>query len=415
MNCTSCTAARTTPRAVGHQIDLDRRRDRLLQLGHHRLDGVDQFENVGAGLALDRQPLGRGLVVPGAGAGVLHAVDDIGYVLQPHRRAVAVGDDHVAVGVGREQLVVGIERDGLLGVFENAFGPVDRGRGQRGADVLEPEAAGGERAGIDLNPRRIGPLPEDAGLGHAFYRRYLLRQQRVGVVVDAVDRQRVGMHRIDQHRAVGRVGFSVGRRARQVFGQDAGRRVDRGDHVAGGGVDVARQIELQRDRQRADAAGRGHLVERGDRGELLFERRRHRRGHRVGAGAGVVDRHHDGREVDIGQRRHRQQPVGADAEHQDPQHQQGGGDRPADKGFRDVHGQRLSERLSERRERRSEDRVRVTPRAGWKPVPAPPPSTGIVPRRRPSHRPPGPCRRRRCRPGSRPPRPPGARPCRRAL
>ena len=53
---------------------------------------------------------------------------------------------------------------------------------------------------------------------------------------------------------------------------------------------------------------RGHLVERRDRGELLFERRRDRRRHRLRAGAGIAGGHRDRREIDVRQRRHRQQP-----------------------------------------------------------------------------------------------------------
>ena len=61
-------------------------------------------------------------------------------------------------------------------------------------------------------------------------------------------RQGVGGHRQDHDRRVGRVDLAVGRRRRQVARQLPSGGVDRGLDVVGGGVDVAVEIELQRDR-----------------------------------------------------------------------------------------------------------------------------------------------------------------------
>ena len=74
---------------------------------------VDDLERVGAGLALDHQHLGPLAVEPGAGARrfwcqSITSAD----VLEPHRRAVAIGDDDVAEARGVEKLIVGVERDG---------------------------------------------------------------------------------------------------------------------------------------------------------------------------------------------------------------------------------------------------------------------------------------------------------------
>ena len=60
--------------------------------GSIALDALDDADGVGAGLALDVENDGRGLVHPGGLLGVLHAVDDVGDVVQKDRRAVAVGD-----------------------------------------------------------------------------------------------------------------------------------------------------------------------------------------------------------------------------------------------------------------------------------------------------------------------------------
>ena len=109
-------------RAVGDQVDMHRRRHRLHQLRQCLLDRLDDLHRVGPGLALDRQALGRLAGEPGAGARVLHAVDDIGDIAEAHRRAVSPGDDDVAKTGGVEDLVVGVERNGAVRTRKLPFG-----------------------------------------------------------------------------------------------------------------------------------------------------------------------------------------------------------------------------------------------------------------------------------------------------
>lgn len=310
---------------------MDGRRDRFLQVRNGLLDPVDEIDRVGAGLPLDRQALGRRVEIPCADAFVLRRVDDIGDVLEAHRRAVPVRHDDFSKGGRVEQLIVGVEGVDLVRAFEGSLRPIDGRRRQRSAHLFEADAPRRKRAGIDLDTHRIRSRAEDPRFRDAVHRRQLLRQVRVGVVVDLVDRHRIGMDRVDQHRAIGRIGLSVGRGVWQVLGQEAAGGVDRGLHILRCGIDVSLEIELQSDRQRPDAARRGHLVERRDRGELLLERCRDRRGHRVRAGAGIVDRYDDRWKVDPRQGRHRQEAIGADAEDEHPQHQQRGRDWAADK------------------------------------------------------------------------------------
>ena len=56
-----------------------------------------------------------------------------------------------------------------------------------------------------------------------------------------------------------------------------------------------------------------------------------------GLAPGSSARDLDGREVDVGQRRHRQQAIGGDAEDQDAGHDQHRHDRPADEELAEVH------------------------------------------------------------------------------
>ena len=59
--------------AIGNDVDLDGGRDRGLKHGHHRLDPLHRFDDVGAGLALDRQDDRPLIVVPAGDQLVLSA------------------------------------------------------------------------------------------------------------------------------------------------------------------------------------------------------------------------------------------------------------------------------------------------------------------------------------------------------
>jgi hypothetical protein len=89
--------------------------------GSKRADRVDDLDGVGARLALDRQDHRALVVVPAGDLVGLHAVDDAPELLEPHRRAVAIGHDQrpESLGVlqlaGRhdvEHLVLAVERAG---------------------------------------------------------------------------------------------------------------------------------------------------------------------------------------------------------------------------------------------------------------------------------------------------------------
>ncbi len=82
--------------------------------------------------------------------------------------------------------------------------------------------------------------------------------------------------------------------------------VDGGLHVARRPVDAARQVELQGDARIADRARRGDLGDAGDGAQPPLERRRRRWSPPSRRGAGQAGRDRDGREIDLGQRRHRQ-------------------------------------------------------------------------------------------------------------
>ncbi len=124
-----------------------------------------------------------------------------------------------------------------------------RGRGRHSAlrtssyDRPEPASAIGiERtrtAGCCPPPTVTCPTPA--------HLRDLLREDGVGLLEDARERERRRREREDHDRRVGRVDLPVRRARRQVRRELAGRRGDGRLDVARGAVDVAVQIELERD------------------------------------------------------------------------------------------------------------------------------------------------------------------------
>src|SRR5207244_31935 len=132
---------------------------------------VDHLGRIGPGLALDRQPLGLLMLEPGVGTQVLHRIDDFGDVAKTNWRAVAPSDDDLAKTRRVENLVIGVERYGLMRAFENALWAIDGRRGQRGANIFEPDAARRQRSRINLDMDGIGFLAENSRFRDAFYRR----------------------------------------------------------------------------------------------------------------------------------------------------------------------------------------------------------------------------------------------------
>jgi hypothetical protein len=325
-------------RPVGQDIDLDHRRDRGLQPRQRRLDAVDRLQHVGPGLLEHGEQDAAPIIGPGGEPGVLRPVHGPTDIADAHGSAVLVGDDDVVPGIRREDLVVVVDREIALVAIDAAGRAVDRRGGDHRRHVVEGEAERGELGGIDLHPDRRLLLAADGDLGDAADLRDLLRQDILGVVVDHGQRQHVGMNGEEQDRRIGRVDLAVGRRVRQILRQLAAGGIDRRLDVLRRGVDVARKVELHRHRGAAERARRRHLRDARDLGELALERRRHRGGHRLRAGARQLRRDLDRREIDLRQRRHRQQRIGGDADQQDAGHQQRGRDRPIDEGRGEIHG-----------------------------------------------------------------------------
>ena len=143
--------------------------------------------------------------------------------------------------------------------------------------------------------------------------RDLLRDPRVGQVLELRQRQRLRGERQREDRRVRRIDLVVDRRGRQVGRQEIAGRVDRRLHFLLGDVERELEGELQRDHRGAAGARRRHLVQPRHLAELALERRRDRRGHHVGTRARIERHDLDRRIVDLRQRRERQHAVRDDA------------------------------------------------------------------------------------------------------
>ena len=163
------------------------------------------------------------------------------------------------------------------------------------------------------------------------------RHDGVGEVAERAQIDGLRRERQRDDRRVGRVHFRIERRIGQVARQRRGGGIDRRLHVLRGGVDVAVEVELQRDLADAERARRGHRLQRRDLAELAFERRGDQRGDGVGIGAGQLRRDLDGREIDLRQRRNRQPPIAENAAEHHRDAEQRSRDRPVDEGRRDAH------------------------------------------------------------------------------
>ena len=173
----------------------------LRQPGLHRVDDVDR---VGVGLTLDRKHDGAGVIEPACDLVVLDAVDDVGDLAQPDRRAVPPGRDDVLVVRRPAHRARGEQRDVALGAGQRA----DR------------------RVGVRLGQRRCGyrrarccaprPPPDRPGCGprtsasrrqnlcDAGKLRDLLRQDGLAIFVDRRHRQ------VGEFRLMNRIGKSPG-------------------------------------------------------------------------------------------------------------------------------------------------------------------------------------------------------------
>ena len=323
--------------AVGRDLQVDVGGQRGAQHRQLRLYRVDGGDDVRAGLAADDGDHGRLAVEQAGGARVLDRVRDAGDLVEADGGTVAIGDRQAAIVGGGDALVVGVDLETLAAALDRALGPVGVRRLDRGADILQCDAHRGELDRVDLDPHGRERAAAELDIADAFDLQQLLLQDGGDRIVDLAGRACLRGQRQDHDRRVGRVDLAVGRVGAQRRGQVGAAGVDRRLHVARRAIDVAAEIELQRDAAAAQPRVGRHLGDVGDGAEAAFERRCDTRPHRRRRRAGQAGADRYGREIDLRQRRHRQHEERRDARDQHADGQQQGADRPLHEGRGDVH------------------------------------------------------------------------------
>ncbi len=247
---------------------------------------VHNFHGVGAGLALDREHHGIGVVPPVRDAIILNAVENFADVFQAHRRAVAIRDNQRAIHRGVRQLAVGLQRERAMVAVQSSHRQIHVAVLHRGMNFVNSDLPRGHRLRIELNAHRIFLRAVHLHLRHAFHHRNPLAHQRFRVAIHGVAGQRLRAHRDVQDGLVRRIHFVVRRRRRHVRRQLRRSARDCRLHVLRCAINVAAQVELQGDRGSAERTRGGHRINAGDGGELLFERSGDRRSDGVGTRAG---------------------------------------------------------------------------------------------------------------------------------
>ena len=207
--------------------------------------------------------------------GVLHPVHDLGHVAQKDGGVVAVGYNDVVVIAAGDQLIVGVDLIILTRPIKVAFGLIDAGSNQGASYRFQIDAVRLELCRIHLNPHRRLLAAANAYQTNAVELRDLGRQTSVDQVLDLREGKRFGSNCQSENGRVGRVGFAVDWRCRQIRGQEALRGVDRRLHLFLGHVDAQRKSELQHHDRGGAGAGRGHLAQALHLAELPFQRSGH--------------------------------------------------------------------------------------------------------------------------------------------
>src|SRR5439155_933340 len=160
------------------------------RIATERSDRVHDLDGVRPRLALDGEDHGPLVVVPARDLAGLHAVDNAPQLLEPDGRAVAVRHDERAEGGGVRELARGLDIEHLVGAVERAGRQVDVAARERLLDLVDADASRGERAGVELDTDGVLLGAEHLDLRDPVDRGDALRQVRLGVVVDGVERER---------------------------------------------------------------------------------------------------------------------------------------------------------------------------------------------------------------------------------
>ena len=209
--------------AVVDDLQLDRGGELLVHRGEHPLHLARDLHRVRARLAAHRD--GDAALVlaaldePGGDAVVLHPVLHLAEVGEPHRRAVAERDHHVAEVRRGEEPAGRLDGVGAIAPLDDAGGQVRVGVADRRRHLLEADAPRSERARVELDAHRVLLRAEDRHLRDARHGRDTLRHEVHRVAVDLGERQGGRGEGEIEDGLVRRVHLPEGRRVRHRRGE----------------------------------------------------------------------------------------------------------------------------------------------------------------------------------------------------
>ena len=123
---------------------------------------------------------------------VFRALDHLGDIGKPDRGAIPVGDDETPVLLGRLHLVIVVDGRILRGAIEIALRQIGVLVGDVGADVVDRQAIGRERARVDFDAQGRALAAGNRHQADAGNLGQFLRQPYVGNVLDLGQRQGLG-------------------------------------------------------------------------------------------------------------------------------------------------------------------------------------------------------------------------------
>ncbi len=107
----------------------------------------------------------------------------VGHIGEPHRRAVAIGDDQRRVIGARKQLIVGADLIRLMRAVEIALGLIHVGGRDGVAQIFQVQSVRRQRRRVGLDAHRRLLAAADAHQSHARQLRNLGRQPRIGQIL----------------------------------------------------------------------------------------------------------------------------------------------------------------------------------------------------------------------------------------
>src|SRR5208283_5670096 len=169
-------------RAVAQHLDINGGRESRDDRRQQLFDRIDDLDHIRPRLTADAKDNRRGRIVQGAELRIFSAAPDAGDVRKADRTSIAVGDDDRAVVGGARYLVIGVDCRGLCWAVEAPLRQINIGVGDRGTEIVDVEAVGGERGGIEFDANGRPLTAAYGNQSHARLLRKLLHKAQLADV-----------------------------------------------------------------------------------------------------------------------------------------------------------------------------------------------------------------------------------------